>query len=322
MSKVERTLGQNGEAALTLTHPNGSTCEIYVPGGHLVSWRTPNGANGELEEQLFVSSATKYLPSKPIRGGVPVCFPQFGSYGPGGKHGFARNSENWTVGATYPDSATLELVGDGTEDPKWPHKFKLSLTVTLGPFSLQMAMGVENTGRSEMSFTCLLHTYFRVSDITKAYVTGFQDETYVTDNEAEKGTFTDNREKAIVEAETDRIYFNCPDRLVISEEGGRRGGSLTINKDGFSDVVLWNIWEQGGDSMGDLGKGEWRNFICVEAGQIGDAVVLPAGESWRAEQDFEVILYTAATTSASTSTATAAATTTLTYMCACTHTYS
>jgi glucose-6-phosphate 1-epimerase len=49
---------------------------------------------------MFVSSATKHLPEKPIRGGVPVCFPQMGSYGPGGKHGFARNSEKWTVEET------------------------------------------------------------------------------------------------------------------------------------------------------------------------------------------------------------------------------
>jgi glucose-6-phosphate 1-epimerase len=288
MSKVVRTVGANGEACLTLSHANGSTCEIYVPGGHVTSWRTPNGVDGELEEQLFVSSVTKYLPNKPIRGGIPVCFPQFGSYGPGGKHGFVRSSEKWTVGATYPESATLELIGDGTEDANWPHNFKLSLTVTLSPYSLQMSMGVENTGRTEMKFTCLLHTYFRVADISAAFITGLEGCEFQTDNEAEKGTFEDTREKAIVEAETDRIYFNCPDTLVISEEGGRKGGPLTITKEGFSDVVVWNIWEEGGNSMGDLGKGEWRNYICVEAGQIGEAVILPPGESWKGQQDLKV----------------------------------
>lgn len=59
---------------VVLKHCMGSTCEISVAGGHLTSWKTPNG-NGELVEQIFVSSKTKYLPEKPIRGGVPICFP-------------------------------------------------------------------------------------------------------------------------------------------------------------------------------------------------------------------------------------------------------
>ena len=59
-----REVVANGCKTLQLTHDNGSTCEIYVPGGHLPSWKSPTGEYGELHEQLFVSSATKYLPDK------------------------------------------------------------------------------------------------------------------------------------------------------------------------------------------------------------------------------------------------------------------
>ena len=134
---------QNGCKALQLTHDSGSTAEVYVPGGHLTSWKTPTGESGAMVEQIFVSSATKYLPDKPIRGGVPVCFPQFGSYGPGGKHGFARNSDKWTVDTPETDAdgnviAVLTLIGDGTESEKWPHPFKLTLRIELSAFGLQM----------------------------------------------------------------------------------------------------------------------------------------------------------------------------------------
>jgi glucose-6-phosphate 1-epimerase len=54
---------------VVLRHSSGSTCEINVAGGHLFSWKI-----NEIE-QIFVSSKTKYLPEKPIRGGVPICFP-------------------------------------------------------------------------------------------------------------------------------------------------------------------------------------------------------------------------------------------------------
>lgn len=40
------------------------------------------------------------------RGGVPVCFPQFGQLGPLGQHGFARNSSFSLLEETA-DSATL-----------------------------------------------------------------------------------------------------------------------------------------------------------------------------------------------------------------------
>ena len=40
----------------------------------------------------------KFLISlKAIRGGVPVCFPQFGPWEFGPQHGFARDSAKWKV---------------------------------------------------------------------------------------------------------------------------------------------------------------------------------------------------------------------------------
>ena len=43
------------------------------------------------------------------RGGVPVCFPQFGDMGPcKAQHGFARNTE-FTVDHSAADSVTLSL---------------------------------------------------------------------------------------------------------------------------------------------------------------------------------------------------------------------
>lgn len=212
---------------------------------------------------MFVSSATQYLPKKPIRGGVPVCFPQMGFYGPGGKHGFARTSEKWTVEETSTNaddelqSATLCLVGDGTESKEWPHPFELRVIVNLGAQSLNMSMNVTNTGSNDMTFTCLLHTYLTVGDIKKTSVKGFKGCSYITENEATPGTFTDDRELATIECETDRIYTDCNQVLELKEEGGRQGGTMTIQKDGFKDFVLWNIWEESAKAMSDLGQGEW-----------------------------------------------------------------
>ena len=68
-----------------LTAPDGASATIALHGGHVLSWKPTGGA-----EQLYLSPRSEYVPGKAIRGGVPVCFPQFAERGPLPKHGFAR----------------------------------------------------------------------------------------------------------------------------------------------------------------------------------------------------------------------------------------
>lgn len=56
----------------------------------MLSW-TPS-----TEERLHLSPAACLDGTHPIRGGIPVVFPQFGLWGLGRKHGFARNLR-WIV---------------------------------------------------------------------------------------------------------------------------------------------------------------------------------------------------------------------------------
>jgi glucose-6-phosphate 1-epimerase len=38
---------------------------------------------------------------------------------------------------------------------------------------------------------------------------------------------------------------------------------------------VWNPWREGATNLRDLGDGEWKEFLCVEASNIlGDAVSL------------------------------------------------
>ena len=62
-----------------------ATAEIYLHGAHLTQW-TPRGA----KPVLFMSGKSWFEPNKPIRGGVPVCFPWFGPKPDSPAHGFAR----------------------------------------------------------------------------------------------------------------------------------------------------------------------------------------------------------------------------------------
>ena len=70
-----------------LTHRSGARAEAYLHGAHVTSWRNAAG-----DELLFLSRESDFTAGRPIRGGIPVIFPQFGS-GALVQHGFARSSE-------------------------------------------------------------------------------------------------------------------------------------------------------------------------------------------------------------------------------------
>lgn len=60
-------------------------------GAHITSWKTfiqSNSENGV--EHLWMSSLSALDGSAPIRGGIPIAFPQFADTGPLKIHGFAR----------------------------------------------------------------------------------------------------------------------------------------------------------------------------------------------------------------------------------------
>ena len=74
-------------------------------------------------------------------------------------------------------------------------------------------------------------------------------------------------------------------RRVAHGAGG--GGQLAVRKsDSFRDVVLWNLGEAKAPSMADLGAGEWRHYVCLEAGAIGEPVALGPGAAWKGSQEF------------------------------------
>ena len=162
-------------------------------GAHITSWTTI-GAAGLPVERLWMSSCLAMDGSAPIRGGIPIAWPQFANDGALPLHGFVRE-QPWTVveSADNDDkastSATLELVdSERTVNGTWrepsvapfPHKFRLRFKAVLGATYLQLQLQVTNLGPAgeapaedaPLLFTTCFHTYFRTADSTQVRLSG------------------------------------------------------------------------------------------------------------------------------------------------------
>ncbi|KAM0847283.1 hypothetical protein ACQ4PT_055104 [Festuca glaucescens] len=152
--------GNGGLPKISLKSPQGSEAEIYLFGGCVTSWKVPSG-----KDLLFVRPDAVFNGQKPISGGIPHCFPQFG---PGAiqQHGFARNV-NWSITdseVTEGDPAvTLELKDDFYSRSMWDFSFQALYKVTLHSTSLSTTLTIINTDDKPFSFNSALHTYFSAS---------------------------------------------------------------------------------------------------------------------------------------------------------------
>ena len=166
--------GENGLPKVRL-QCGASIAEVYLHGAHVTRW----GFDGY--DALWLSPDSSFEAAKPIRGGIPVCWPQFG---PGAlpQHGFARNSE-WTLhGVRSTEAATvleLALVDSAETRAAWPHAFRLLYTVTVAASTLTTGLTVENTGDAPLEFTTALHSYFRLPHVSHAMVHGLGGLTYL-----------------------------------------------------------------------------------------------------------------------------------------------
>lgn len=247
----------------------------------MLSWTQPSG-----DEVLYTRPDAKFDRSKPISGGMPHCFPQFGP-GKIQQHGFARNCD-WSIASTSADpqpddrEPEVELVLTDNDYTKgiWPHEFKTVFSVSLHGEALRTDLRVINTGDQAFDFTTALHSYFEVAHVSKAKVRGLKGLTYL-----DKTTDPNNPEEKQWDEEL--VSINGPWDAVFKKPGDYveldvgTGAAVAISTSGWEDVTVWNPWEAMKDS--------YEHFVCVENGQISSPVTLQPGSSWRATQELTVV---------------------------------
>lgn len=258
---------------------DGAELEFCPYGGHLLSWRVAG------EEQLLLSSRAVFSEGAAIRGGVPVIFPQFAGLGKLKKHGFVRE-RTWHLLAKGVDRegaacAELELCHRPAAEDPWPHPVRLSLSYRARARTLVMSLSVENIGDGAVEFTGAFHGYWQIDAINEALLHGLENLGY---RDSSRGSeVAASGAPLVFDAEIDRIYPAAP---ALRLQDRRR--VLAFSASGFTDTVVWNPGAAKAAALSDLGEGQWRRFVCVEAAIIQSPVRLAPGERWHGRQTVEI----------------------------------
>ena len=256
---------------------------VAAQGAQVLSWQAADGI-----ERLYLSPSTGGLTRDgrkpaPIRGGMPICFPQFSDRGSMVKHGFSRNLP-WRPGNRTPASLAMMLHDDDASRQHWPHAFATQLDVRLESGRLEILFKVANTGRTPFSFTAALHTYLRVEDVRRIHLLGLDNVDYqdATDHCSVK---TQEEQKLPIPGEVDRVYMQTPGPVRIVEQDRTL---LTISQRGFFDTVIWNPGPDRARMLADFPDNDWLHMLCVEAACASAAVTIAPGEIWEGSQRLDV----------------------------------
>lgn len=273
-----------GQPCIRLTTVQGDSALVALHGAQVLSWVTGG------RERLYLSPRAVFDGQSTIRGGIPLCFPQFNQRGPLPKHGFARNLA-WRRAPASKDgdaqsTVRLELTDSDVTRAWWPECFVAQLTVVLGAGSLGVQLVVHNTGNTDdraLDFTTALHTYLRVEDVERAQLSGLDG---CARWDALAGARGVQQGPVTFDGEYDRV-FSAPTGSIHLNDGAH---CLQISQSAsLSNTVVWNPGAALCARLADLPSDGYRSMLCVEAAQIDQSVALAPGQQWQGWQEFKVL---------------------------------
>lgn len=275
-----RELSFAGLPATELQLPGGDRVVVAHHGAHVLSWV----AQGR--ERLYLSPNSVMDGRAAIRGGIPVCFPQFNQRGDLPKHGFARNL-SWHVKPARLEGDQVHLVlslNDSAATRQWwDQAFEALLLIELTPGALQVELAVRNTDSQVLRFTGALHTYFAVSDVAQARLLGLG-------GSAEWNAVTDRHATAAPElrfvGEFDRVYSAAPMGYELLD--GPHALSIEQDMD-WAQTVVWNPGAAKCAALSDMPVDGWQDMLCVEAAQVYEPICIAPGDFWQGAQRLSVV---------------------------------
>jgi glucose-6-phosphate 1-epimerase len=253
-------------------HHATATARIALHGAHVMEW-APAGQ----QPVLYMSPQAVIQPGKPIRGGIPVCWPWFGADPNDAAkpmHGIAR-IRFWKLTEAITTATGVTLIFDLTSDAQtlalWPHAFSARVEVHIGK-TLEVSLTTRNTGSEAFSLTEALHTYLRVGDIHQVTVRGLAGLPYL--DTVGPRTMRSQEGDISIDREIDRQY-ESGGPVTVEDRALKR--KVRIENSGSNTVVVWNPWIEKSTRLADLPNDDFPRFLCVEAANTGEGPVVAPG---------------------------------------------
>ncbi|MEU2831180.1 D-hexose-6-phosphate mutarotase [Streptomyces lavendulae] len=241
---------------------------VSVQGAQLLSWQPAGSAPG-----LWLGERNAWVAGTPVRGGVPLCWPWFGTVAKP-SHGFARTLD-WDLVShdTTEDGVVLvfRLESSDVTRALWPHEFTLTTRITLGE-----TCGIEVEAGGEHRSTAALHTYLQIGSLGEAEVSGlgkhYRDNLLATDGSDAGGAVTPA-------GHIERVYPEPDEVSVVTDRA--LGRAVEIAHHGASDVIVWNPGPELAAGMADLTDEDHLRFLCVETGRVNTPLEAAPGRPAR-----------------------------------------
>lgn len=280
MSATCRDVAFAGLPATELELPCGDRLVVARHGAHVLSWMAVG------RERLYLSPRSVMDGRSAIRGGIPVCFPQFNLRGDLPKHGFARNLP-WQVHPARLDAEQAHLALSLGKSPAtaswWAQAFEARLLIELTPGALKVELAVRNTDSRPLAFTGALHTYFAVDDVSQVRLRGLG-------GRAEWDSVVDRHGSGAHElrfvGEFDRVYSAAPQGYELLDGAHQLG--IEQDQD-WAHTVVWNPGQDKCATLSDMPSDGWRQMLCVEAAQVYEPITIAPGDFWQGAQRLRVL---------------------------------
>lgn len=234
--------------------------EIALQGAHIFSYKTQ-------KDLLWLSETSAFEQGTAIRGGIPLCWPAFGTNNPHlPQHGFARTMLFELLHTEEPQAdtsiLTLRLSDNKQTHTLWDYCFELTLRITISD-TLKLELTTTNKDTKAFTLTQALHTYFAISDIQNIHIEGLEEKPYL---DALTQTHKVQEGAIAFHQEFDAVYQNV-DKTISLQDTNR---TTHITTQGSASCVVWNPWIEKCSKMSGMQSDAYKEFVCIESANAYD----------------------------------------------------
>lgn len=268
-------------SALVIEHLH-TKAKVSLYGGQVLSWQ-PHGER----DVFWLSKNADFEQGKAIRGGVPLCWPWFGTHpndddNKAGNHGFARG-QLWQLDNINISEQGVEVYlswqGERISD-LWPFACQLNQILFFGR-SFKQSLQMKNLSDKDTYYTGALHSYFSVSSPENIKIKAL-----------ERASFDDKLTGLSYSPQPlnngvgpiDRIYHT---NNVMTIEDSKFQRNIEVKSINTKQWVFWNPGVELANNMADIHPNGEQEFVCLEAANT-HVQLLASGKAVTMKQEISV----------------------------------